>query len=566
MISSFFKRLDFIGVTPRIFYKGDFRFKTSTGGGLSLGLSLFMLIISLYFISIFFSRNSFTLYENTVTISRAKKMYSRQDFSITVLDKYFQKIENSSKIYSIYADIWTDKRYYEDGILKPKTQIFPISFENCNISSYEKYHLWKDEKLINESICFSEESIKDNINSTGVFGETGYTGIVFWISICSNSSLKNDCYPFEKSKEILDNIFIYIKVLDVYFNHNNLHNNAIPYIRSDLIQASSSVYKRQWYLFQEVEYISDEGILFYKYNKKKLTTFSSTYNSIDERINPTINNSFFVLSLNMDGTKKIINRKYYKIQDLFSDINGLFQMGYNFIFCLNFIYCYNRMNEKIINSNICNYLEHNQSNVISKKYCLNVSNSISLNNKLNNSNEQVSSLINKTPKLNYRRINSSFKNFLSVNNEKQMILKQKSLQLNNFTNSKSLKIQKLENKKFKIHLSFFQSFNLHLILCPKNLIFHHNAIIRNFSIIEEIILNQFDVINLLNKINLMDKFELSFFSDENRKSFYNCYNPQIKFIAKRHINENITFKIKKENEIDILKKIVNQEILNKLNE
>ena len=268
----------------------------------------------------------------------------------------------------------------------------------------------------------------------------------------------------------------------------------------------------------------------------------------------------------MDGTKKIINRKYYKIQDLFSDINGLFQMGYNFIFCLNFIYCYNRMNEKIINSNICNYLEHNQSNVISKKYCLNVSNSISLNNKLNNSNEQVSSLINKTPKLNCRKINSSFKNFLSVNNEKQMILKQKSLQLNNFTNSKSLKIQKLENKKFKIHLSFFQSFNLHLILCPKNLIFHHNAIIRNFSIIEEIILNQFDVINLLKKINLMDKFELSFFSDENRKSFYNCYNPQIKFIAKRHINENITFKIKKENEIDILKKIVNQEILNKLNE
>jgi hypothetical protein len=168
MISSFFKRLDFIGVTPRIFYKGDFRFKTSTGGVLSLGLSLFMLIISLYFISIFFSRNSFTLYENTVTISRAKKMYSRQDFSITVLDKYFQKIENSSKIYSIYADIWTDKRYYEDGILKPKTQIFPISIEKCNISSYEKYHLWKDEKLINESICFSEESIKDNINSTGV--------------------------------------------------------------------------------------------------------------------------------------------------------------------------------------------------------------------------------------------------------------------------------------------------------------------------------------------------------------------------------------------------------------
>ncbi len=273
MISTFLRYCDFIGVSPRIYYNGNFRFKTQTGGLLSILLSIFLIIISSYFIYIFLSKNSFTLYENLLTIPRAHKIFRKEDFSIILLDKYFHKIENSSQIYSIYADIWTDKRYYEDGILQSKTNITPVSIEQCNITKYEKFELWKNEKLINDSICFSEEAIESNINSTGVYGETGYTGIVFWISMCTNSSIKNNCYPIEKSKEILDNVFVYVKILDIYFDHGDLNNNAINYIHSELIQASSSVYKRVWYLFREVEYISDEGILFMEEKKKKIYYF-----------------------------------------------------------------------------------------------------------------------------------------------------------------------------------------------------------------------------------------------------------------------------------------------------
>ena len=199
MLKTFLLNCDFIGVSPRIYYKGNFRFKTQTGGILSLLLSLFLIIISIYFIYIFLSKESFTLYENLVTITRAHKIFKKEDFSIILLDKYFQNIENSSQIYSIYADIWTDKRYYDDGIFKSNTNITPVSIEKCNITNYDKFELWKNEKLINDSICFSEEAIESHINSTGVFGETGYTGVVFWISLCTNSTYKNNCYPIEKS-------------------------------------------------------------------------------------------------------------------------------------------------------------------------------------------------------------------------------------------------------------------------------------------------------------------------------------------------------------------------------
>ena len=273
MISTFLKNCDFIGVSPRIYYKGNFRFKTQAGGLLSILLTLFLIVISTYFIYIFLSKDSFTLYENILTITRSHKIFRKEDFSIILLDKYFQKIENSSQIFTIYADIWTDKRYYDDGILQSKTNITPVSIEQCNISKYKNFELWKNEKLINDSICFSEEAIESHINSTGVYGETGYTGVVFWISLCTNSSNKNNCYPIEKSKELLDNVFVYVKILDIYFDHGDLNNNAINYIHSELIQASSSVYKRVWYLFREVEYISDEGILFMEEKKKKIYYF-----------------------------------------------------------------------------------------------------------------------------------------------------------------------------------------------------------------------------------------------------------------------------------------------------
>ena len=587
MLKTFLLNCDFIGVSPRIYYKGNFRFKTQTGGILSLLLSLFLIIISIYFIYIFLSKESFTLYENLVTITRAHKIFKKEDFSIILLDKYFQNIENSSQIYSIYADIWTDKRYYDDGIFKSNTNITPVSIEKCNITNYDKFELWKNEKLINDSICFSEEAIESHINSTGVFGETGYTGVVFWISLCTNSTYKNNCYPIEKSKEILDNVFVYVKILDIYFEHGNLNNNAIEYIHSDLIQASSSIYKRVWYLFREVEYISDEGILFMEKKTKKFTTLSSSYNSVDQREKPTIENAFFALSLNMDGTKKLINRKYYKIQNLFADINGLFQIAYFFSFSINFIYCYNRLSQNIINECVNNYIDYSEYSIFTRKISLNATSSILLNSylpkrqitvpKKNKNNYYSSFKINEINSIKLKRIKSSYSNnFLNPNsNNNDYILHSNShkniIKDNQLLSSEKYRnkiIDKLENKFHKIQfkLNFFQNFNLHLVLCPKNLYFHKNKNLRNFSIIQEIISKQFEVINILKKINLIDKFDLSFFSNENiRNIFHRCYNPQTNFFFKKLFHENIVkTKIEKDDEVNILREILNFEINEKL--
>ena len=132
MLNTFLKKCDFIGVKPQIFYKGNFRYKTFLGGILSIFIIIILIFISSYFFYTFLSKNSFTIYENTVTIKKATKKWKKQEFSINVLDKYFERIENASKIFSIYADIWTDTQINENGTIKSKTEIYSDPIEKCN--------------------------------------------------------------------------------------------------------------------------------------------------------------------------------------------------------------------------------------------------------------------------------------------------------------------------------------------------------------------------------------------------------------------------------------------------
>ena len=573
MISSILKRCDFIGVSPKIYYKGHFRYRTESGGLLSIIITCLLIFLSTYFSYIFISRHSFTIYENTITKEKAKKIWKKEDFSIIILDKYFSKIENSSQIFSIYADIWTDKRYTENGTLKSKTEIHPVQLEQCNITSFNNFNLWKDEKLINDSICFSQEAIDKKINSTGSYGETGYTGIVFWISLCTNNSIKNDCYPIEESKKILDNVFIYVKILDYYFDHNIIGNNIIPYIKSDLIQASASIYKREWFLFQEVEYITDEGQIFSKNKENNIQIFSSFYNSVDNRDNPTIDNSFFALSLNMEGNKKIIKRKYYKMQNLLSDINGCFQIVYFILTMINYIYCFNKMNEEIINNNICNYIDFKYDNVIhnlSPNSSFNKS-SLFLMNKNQNQKRHFTLLdlkrkYSQTVVKSDEKKTKTFISFTPIN----LIKKEK---INDIDESDKNIIEiikkKMNSKHFK--LKFLQIFNPLLFFYPQKYFRSKNNMMKSFAFIEEIVLHQLDINQILHKFNFIEKFEISFLSNKKRRSLFNYFqNPKIKFYINNLFEDNhstINFDSEKNGneQLSLLKDIINIEINEKIN-
>jgi hypothetical protein len=201
-----------------------------------------------------------------------------------------------------------------------------IELDKCNVSTNFKSNsnLWENEKFINDTICMKPNQ---DFNSSGLFGDNGYTGLVFWIHRCQNTTLKANCLPSEEIDRILVNVFFYVRFTDYYFNHKLIGDTGVPYIFADTVQASSTAYKRVWYNFQNTEYISDYGYIFTDNFINNYTTYGSKDSSVDLRLqeDTTIPGSFAVISLNMHPMKKVYQRKYYKAQNMIADLGGLFK-------------------------------------------------------------------------------------------------------------------------------------------------------------------------------------------------------------------------------------------------
>lgn len=322
-LNSLLSSIDFIGVTPQLYHNERMNHKSLFGGIISIIISISILSFSFYFFYVLISKNSFTIYENNIKNPSSTKQWG-DDFSIIVLDKYLNILDNANRLFDISASIFTDQRIkLNNGSVISNTVMNDVNVSECQISNWTNFLLWRDEKLINSSTCFSPNN--QNLNSTGVFGATGYTGIVFWIHFCANDTSinKTDCFSIEEIKETLDNVFVYVKFLNYYFDHNVYRNYVFPYVYSELLQGSSSVYKRQWYEFQNHNYISDNGLIFTMAKSTNVTVLASGYNSIDLRMHTTVNNTFFAVSLNMLDTEHQIHRSYYKVQNLLADCGGI---------------------------------------------------------------------------------------------------------------------------------------------------------------------------------------------------------------------------------------------------
>ena len=82
------------------------------------------------------------------------------------------------------------------------------------------------------------------------------------------------------------------------------------------MMASITAYKRSWYYFRNVQYVSDAGYIFPDDISKHYTNFVATRDATDLMINPTVPGTFAVVSLNMAILKQSYYRRYYKAQNI----------------------------------------------------------------------------------------------------------------------------------------------------------------------------------------------------------------------------------------------------------
>ena len=347
--------VDFIGQKPGLLIKGSRMHKTIFGGCLSLLTGFILAAAVSYFFYTLFSRTSFTVMLNEEYNPKPFKSWMNGEFSIILMDKYFNDIPNKGKLYDIYADFWWNKpTTYENGTTTYGIVLQQIKLETCNVSKHfpQTPELWNDQKLINQSTCMARDQ---DFYSSNLFGANNYTGVVFWIHKCINTTNKTDCAPDDVIQAALTNVFILVRFKDYYFDHNLVGDTAVPYIYSDQTMASITAYKRTWYTFRNIDYISDAGLIFTNNLDYEYSNFVTTRDATDLRINPTVLGTFAVISLNMHILKQIYLRKFYKVQNMIVDLGGLIK---GIILMATILNLYTRdklFYKKIMNKNIHSY-------------------------------------------------------------------------------------------------------------------------------------------------------------------------------------------------------------------
>lgn len=535
--------LDFLGKRPNILVNGSLTNKTLLGGILSILVTLTLVAGTSYFVLLLFSRDSYNVVLNDEYNLDSFKSWKNEEFSITLMDRVLDEIPNADRIFGIKGTWWINKEHFSpEGIASYKMESYDVKMEKCNLTEhFDDRDMWRNEKLINSSMCFAKDQ---NFNSSKIYGANNYTGIVLWIHRCQNSTTKNDCLPIEDINNALLNVFLLVRFKDYYLDHKLSGQNAVPYIFSDSVQASSSAYKRIWYNFRNVEYHTDEGYIFPEINANKLTNLAGTRESVDLRTDTTIPGSFMVVSFNMWTLKQIYIKSYYKGQNMLADLGGLFKGIISLATIINYYFSDKNLYCNIINSNINSYVSSENSNSLMKPY-INPENFSPKKVKCSTkdvykapsnypSNKIFLDLSDKSPNDNLRRptrfdINQIAlqRNSFNSSNFEFEINKQSNLKIENEFTFKNCKRMGPKEIKDCINNTQFK-FTIKKILLPwfcyrRRSREEYNS--RLFSKISNYVKKQLDICNIVKNSNTLNKINYVFTGERHLNSIEKWINP-----------------------------------------
>ncbi len=350
----FIDHFDVLGQTANIKISGKDKLRSNFTLGFSIILILIICTISFILAKYFIQKHDFNIYYSKIHHEKPKLNINlnKSPISVTLLDSNGNEI-NSNKTYSISIT--------HDKILKNNTFIYKnsntVKLEKCN--KLPNYTLEKLPSLSDNYLCLPIESL------SGKYGDVvnGYEYLNVSLSKCDSNY--EDCLDEDVLEKKLSNVYIYIKVLNYYFDHNNYTNPEQPYLHSFLLKSRkkynscddeknintyggnikcnndkfNTKTKNEHFNFnlniKEINYKSDNGKVFEDIYEKKFVTFKECKlcgNSGDNNNNniySTIkNNNNFSSNLlgsiliSTSSSITIYNRSFSKIQISFAYIGG----------------------------------------------------------------------------------------------------------------------------------------------------------------------------------------------------------------------------------------------------
>ena len=421
-IIKLFKNINIYGMPFSIKYKNKSTYTSIIGIILSIFSILLLTIYSTYYFIQLINHDLFSILEvndkrkyHSINLSNIPIMFGFLDINsklLTINQEYFSLsawIKSLTPINNSYANITFSR----------------IEIELCSNSEYIKIYPDMERYNLEKYLCIKPNQ---NIEIFGRYGDSinGFHSLNVYFGHCSSEEcIKNN---LDDINRILFNSYLSVIYLSDVIDHFNYHEPLQKKFRSENFEITPLSFKKYIYYFSSLTYMSDNGLIFNKYKNYYSYFFDHIHldfvgrNNADSELYYDNNNFSIVtqISFSCADYPIIYNRKYLKIQDIFSRIGGIIDFVY--LIC-NFITIY--ISRKSLVVDIADTLVCHDC----VKACMKKSQSLGYNN--------ISKFIHKEKK--------SQKEFNSSNDLKYSKIQRFSLneiQKNNLNSKDILKLQK----------------------------------------------------------------------------------------------------------------------------
>jgi len=319
---------DFLGTAPNFKINSQSRYQTLFGGIISILTYMLILVAGGYFTDQLFNNKTKTITYNIVPSLNVIQNISNFPYMIMLQNNFFYPFDDQSRYYYIHSEIWETKQTKEGGNSVVKTTRNVVKHEYCDLNKHfgEYKEYFKNVPYLEKHLCPVPGA--NNLTLYGVYGSNSdYSYFTHYISRCLNNTVFNgnvtNCHEDAVIRKALENSFVSFKFLDMVLDHNDPINPGKFNLRSEALPVSSTIFKREWFVYRPVEYITDLGLVFEDYKNQSYFKVNPVRETVDLRTQGSIPGSFAMVTSIMDSQYDSFSRSFMKAQQVLANLGGV---------------------------------------------------------------------------------------------------------------------------------------------------------------------------------------------------------------------------------------------------
>ncbi len=315
------KYLDIISPKPKLFIHSQERYKTVTGGIFSILSVLTISFIALYLAYMTFKRDIIKIVYNETQNEFPNENFFDKPALYVIHDGYGRHYDEPDRYFNLKPVF---KYFNKTDILLNKTE--PEIDKNCN-GNYSKY--WP--KYAGE-IPYTGQYNCINPNDPAIKGKTiynnygdsknGFSVLNIHINRCINTTKYKNCHSPEEIERALSESYVTIGIITNSIDAYDLNQVYKPFLKTIVVPISTTIFKKVYFKFRGVDFMTDEGYVFEELKSEKFTLIEPFTENVDNRKVTEFPGNFVVLTFTNSYVLQKHMRSFPKLQSLVANIGG----------------------------------------------------------------------------------------------------------------------------------------------------------------------------------------------------------------------------------------------------